>query len=174
MISSKSTRAAEVRSTLHRSSAPWRPFTKKRAACAGFKLVLSSPARWPASITVANGKPPVPVVNQIRTYWWCSPPRIWRKEYARLVRRRGRSEHLSPKTNASVSRVIIHVRQQDVTEVSLAEHNNVVKAFPADRTDQPFSISILPKGRAATSGGLECRSTEPGGQRSRHRLDLDP
>ena len=104
MISSKSTRAAEVRSTLYRSSAPWRPFTKKRAACAGFKLVLSSPARWPASITVANGKPPVPVVNQIRTYWWCSPPRIWRKEYARLVRRRGRSEHLSPKANASLSR----------------------------------------------------------------------
>jgi hypothetical protein len=25
--------------------------------------------------------------------------------------------------------------------VALAEHNNVVKAFPADRTDQPFSIS---------------------------------
>src|SRR6202011_5123411 len=42
--------------------------------------------------------------------------------------------------------VIIHVRQQDVTEVSLAEYNNVVKAFPADRTDQPFSISILPRG----------------------------
>src|SRR6201985_366875 len=42
--------------------------------------------------------------------------------------------------------VIFHVRQQDVTEVSLAEHNNVVKAFPSDRTDQPFSISILPRG----------------------------
>src|ERR1700676_3783566 len=42
--------------------------------------------------------------------------------------------------------VIIHIRQQDVTEVSLAEHNNVVKAFPSDRTDQPFSISILPRG----------------------------
>jgi hypothetical protein len=33
-----------------------------------------------------------------------------------------------------------------MTEVALAEHNNVVKAFPADRTDQPFSISILPRG----------------------------
>src|ERR1700730_9699253 len=42
--------------------------------------------------------------------------------------------------------VVLHVRQQDVTEVSLAEHNNVVKAFPSDRTDQPFSISILPRG----------------------------
>src|SRR5260370_21675948 len=42
--------------------------------------------------------------------------------------------------------VIIHVRQQDVTEVSLAEHNNVVKAFPSDRTDQPFSICVLPRG----------------------------
>src|SRR5437879_4680690 len=42
--------------------------------------------------------------------------------------------------------VITHVRQQDVTEMSLAEHNNVVKAFPSDRTDQPFGISILPRG----------------------------
>src|SRR5258707_288939 len=42
--------------------------------------------------------------------------------------------------------VIIHVRQQEVTEVSLAEHNNVVKAFPSDRTDQPFSICVLPRG----------------------------
>jgi hypothetical protein len=33
-----------------------------------------------------------------------------------------------------------------VTEVALAEYNDVVNAFPADRTDQPFSISILPRG----------------------------
>ena len=39
-----------------------------------------------------------------------------------------------------------HVRQQEVTEVARAEHNNVVKAFPANRTDQPFSIPILPRG----------------------------
>src|ERR1700720_1284411 len=42
--------------------------------------------------------------------------------------------------------VIFHVTEQQVTEVALAEHNNVVKAFPADRTDQPFSIPILPRG----------------------------
>src|SRR5271155_1378734 len=42
--------------------------------------------------------------------------------------------------------VIFHVTEQYVTEVALSEHNNVVKAFPADRTDQPFSISILPRG----------------------------
>ena len=33
-----------------------------------------------------------------------------------------------------------------MTEVPLSEHDNVVKAFPSDRTDQPFSISILPRG----------------------------
>ncbi len=38
--------------------------------------------------------------------------------------------------------VIFHVRQQYMTEVSLAEHNNVVKALPSDRTDQPFGISV--------------------------------
>src|ERR1700732_958354 len=42
--------------------------------------------------------------------------------------------------------VITHVRQQDVTEVSLAEHSNVVKACPSDRTDQPFGICVLPRG----------------------------
>src|ERR1700726_4156521 len=42
--------------------------------------------------------------------------------------------------------VIFHVRQQYMTEVSLAEHNNVVNALPPDRTDQPFGISVLPWG----------------------------
>jgi hypothetical protein len=42
--------------------------------------------------------------------------------------------------------VIFHVTEQQVTEVALAEYNNVVKAFPSDRTDQPFSVSILPRG----------------------------
>src|SRR3979409_431648 len=42
--------------------------------------------------------------------------------------------------------VIFHVQQQQVTKVALAEHDNVVKAFPSDRTDQPFGISVLPWG----------------------------
>src|SRR6202040_2022582 len=42
--------------------------------------------------------------------------------------------------------IIFQVRQQYMTEVPLSEHDNVVKAFPSDRTDQPFSISILPRG----------------------------
>src|SRR6266403_1913652 len=42
--------------------------------------------------------------------------------------------------------IIFQVRQQYVTEVPLSEHTNVVKAFPSDRTDQPFGISILPRG----------------------------
>src|SRR5712672_1441713 len=41
--------------------------------------------------------------------------------------------------------IIFQVRQQYVTEVPLSEHNNVVKAFPSDRTDQPFGVSILPR-----------------------------
>src|SRR6266436_5420249 len=42
--------------------------------------------------------------------------------------------------------IIFQVRQQYVTEVPLSEHNNVVKAFPSDRTDQPFGVCILPRG----------------------------
>jgi len=42
--------------------------------------------------------------------------------------------------------VIFQVRQQYVTKMPLSEHNNVVKAFPSDRIDQPFGASILPRG----------------------------
>jgi hypothetical protein len=36
--------------------------------------------------------------------------------------------------------IIFHVRQQQVAEVAFAEHDNVVEAFPSDRTDQSFGI----------------------------------
>src|SRR6202021_3597928 len=42
--------------------------------------------------------------------------------------------------------IIFEIRQKDMTEVPLSEHDNVVKAFPSDRTDSPFSISVLPRG----------------------------
>jgi len=42
--------------------------------------------------------------------------------------------------------IIFQVRQQYVTEVPLSEHNNVVKAFPSDRTDQPFRRIHFAKG----------------------------
>src|ERR1700730_9240924 len=57
--------------------------------------------------------------------------------------------------------VIFHVGQQQVTEVALAEHNNVVKAFPADRTDQPFSISILPRGARRRRSIADSYRSEP-------------
>src|SRR4029078_3812190 len=40
--------------------------------------------------------------------------------------------------------IIFHVRQQQVAEVAFAEHDNVVEAFPSDRTDQAFGIPVLP------------------------------
>jgi hypothetical protein len=30
-------------------------------------------------------------------------------------------------------------------KMPLAEHDNVVKTFPPDRTDRPFTISVLPR-----------------------------
>jgi len=32
-----------------------------------------------------------------------------------------------------------------MAKMPLAEHDNVVKTFPADRTDRPFTISVLPR-----------------------------
>src|SRR6201993_335831 len=57
--------------------------------------------------------------------------------------------------------VIFHVRQQQVTEVALAEYNDVVKAFPADRTDQPFGISILPRGARRRRSIADAYRSEP-------------
>src|SRR6202021_2317295 len=37
------------------------------------------------------------------------------------------------------------VRSQQMAKMPLAEHDNVVKTFPPDRTDRPFTISILPR-----------------------------
>jgi hypothetical protein len=42
--------------------------------------------------------------------------------------------------------VIFHVTEQQVTEVAFAEYNDVVNAFPSDRTDQPFGRCVLPRG----------------------------
>src|SRR5271155_3320549 len=57
--------------------------------------------------------------------------------------------------------VIFHVTEQYVTEVALAEYNNVVKAFPSDRTDQPFSISILPRGARGRRSIANAYRSEP-------------
>ena len=41
--------------------------------------------------------------------------------------------------------IVARVRSQQMAKVPLAEHDNVVKTFPADRTDRPFTISVLPR-----------------------------
>jgi hypothetical protein len=42
--------------------------------------------------------------------------------------------------------IAIHIRQQHMTKMPLAEYNNLVKALPSDRADKSFSISVLPWG----------------------------
>src|ERR1700722_11970902 len=65
--------------------------------------------------------------------------------------------------------VIFHVTEQQVTEVALAEHNNVVKAFPSDRTDQPLHIHFA-KGSAATWGDRGCPSIGVCGSRVTNQI----
>jgi hypothetical protein len=61
----------------------------------------------------------------------------------------------------------------NAVQVTFAKHHDVTNAFPADRADQPFCVRIFAKVGGQRSGGLECRSTESGGQRSRHKLHHD-
>jgi len=37
----------------------------------------------------------------------------------------------------------VRVRQQHVAQMALAEHHDVINAFPADRADQPFCGGVL-------------------------------
>jgi hypothetical protein len=39
--------------------------------------------------------------------------------------------------------VVRHVRE-DVAQAALAEDNDMIKAFPSDRADQPFNVPDLP------------------------------
>src|ERR1700745_276236 len=41
--------------------------------------------------------------------------------------------------------IVARVRSQQMAQVPLAEHDDVVKTFPADRTDRPFTIPVLPR-----------------------------
>ena len=42
------------------------------------------------------------------------------------------------------SRVLVgRVRSQQMAKMPLAEHDNVVKTFPPDRTDRPFTIPVV-------------------------------
>ena len=52
--------------------------------------------------------------------------------------------------------VIFHVTEQQVTEVALAEYNNVVKAFPVGSNRSAFQHIHFAKGSAATSVDREC------------------
>src|SRR3981081_1930272 len=60
----------------------------------------------------------VRVENQIRTYWWCSPPRIGRQRICPA-----RSTARENGASFSNDRCVRTLRQQQVTEVALAEHN---------------------------------------------------
>src|SRR5262245_26011901 len=40
--------------------------------------------------------------------------------------------------------VVLHVTHEDVAQMLLADNNNMVEAFPADRADQTLRISVLP------------------------------
>ncbi len=37
-----------------------------------------------------------------------------------------------------------HIRKQQLAQVLLAEDDDMVKAFPPDRANQPFRMPILP------------------------------
>ena len=41
--------------------------------------------------------------------------------------------------------VVLEVLTQDPEQMRLAQHDEVIKAFASDRSDQPLGISVLPR-----------------------------
>jgi hypothetical protein len=58
--------------------------------------------------------------------------------------------------------------------VALAKYDNVVKAFPSDRTDQPFSISILPSGARRRGSIADAYRSESADSAGGVELNSDP
>jgi len=70
----------------------------------------------------------------------------WRRQNATdgMCCSRRRRVFVDRKVRASLV-IVGRVRSQQMAEMPLAEHDNVVKTFPPDRTDRPFTISVLPR-----------------------------
>src|SRR6202051_1344157 len=58
---------------------------------------------------------------------------------------RGDGASLLTERCVRASFIVGRVRSQQMAKMPLAEHDNVVKTFPADRTDRPFTIPVLPR-----------------------------
>src|ERR1700732_214592 len=70
----------------------------------------------------------------------------WRRQNATngMYRSRRRRVLVDRKVRASLV-IVGRVRSQQMAKMPLAEHDNVVKTLPPDRTDRPFTISVLPR-----------------------------
>src|ERR1700730_7564655 len=70
----------------------------------------------------------------------------WRRQNATngMYCSRHRRVLVDQKVRASLV-IVGRVRSQQMAKMPLAEHDNVVKTLPPDRTDRPFTIPVLPR-----------------------------
>src|SRR3954451_13478270 len=66
--------------------------------------------------------------------------------------------------------VVFRIRAEHIAQMSLAEDEDVIKALPADRADQPFGMAVLPR------RSRRCRSVANahGANAPSERLAIDP
>ena len=70
--------------------------------------------------------------------------------------------------------VVIHVRQQNVAQIAFAEYDDMIKCILCGSNRSAVLHKHLVKVSGLKSGGLECRSIEPGGRIFHHKLHRDP
>ena len=66
--------------------------------------------------------------------------------------------------------VVFRIRAEHIAQMSLAEDEDVIKALPSDRADQPFGMAVLPR------RSRRCRSVANahGANAPSERLAIDP
>ena len=66
--------------------------------------------------------------------------------------------------------VVFRIRAEHMAQMSLPEDEDVIKALPADRADQPFGMAVLPRRSRCCWSVTNTHGTKP----AREHLAVDP
>ena len=115
----------------------------------------------------ARGWTAVPIENQSRTYWWCSPPKIWRQK---IIRRYARTAHPSPRRDVCGRHYNIFMydssrwrRWHSPNTTTWSRHSRRIE--PISRSAYCFAMETV-----ETSADSECPLIELVGRKRHHRL----
>jgi hypothetical protein len=91
---------------------------------------------WAVGVLIQNLNPDVLMIEPAEDWY--------RSDAADLPASARTLEHPYPMTDVSDFVVIRRVSLEDVAQVRLAKHDQVVEGFATDRSDEPLNVAVLP------------------------------